>query len=55
MSFFMAATWGSWRLGALPAGLVAQVWGAPLACILSGALLLGVLAPVVRGRQITAR
>ena len=53
MSFFMAATWGSWRLGALPAGLVAQVWGAPLACILSGVLLLAALAPNVRGRQLT--
>jgi MFS family permease len=52
MSFFMAATWGSWRLGALPAGLVAQVCGAPLACVLSGVLLLGLLAPVVRGRQL---
>jgi MFS family permease len=51
MSFFMAATWGSWRLGALPAGLVAQVWGAPLATIASGVLLLAVLAPTVRGRQ----
>jgi predicted MFS family arabinose efflux permease len=53
MSFFMAATWGSWRLGALPAGLVAQVWGAPLACILSGVLLLAALAPSVKARSLT--
>jgi MFS family permease len=52
MSFFMAATWGSWRLGALPAGLVAQVWGAPLATILSGVLLLALLAAIVRGRHL---
>ena len=51
MSFFMAATWGSWRLGALPAGLVAQVWGAPVATALSAALLLFVLVPVSRGRS----
>jgi hypothetical protein len=53
MSFFMAATWGSWRLGALPAGLVAQVWGAPLATVLSGVLLLALLVPIVRGRHVT--
>jgi MFS family permease len=53
MSFFMAATWGSWRLGALPAGLVAQVWGAPLACVLSGVLLLAALAPSVSRGQLS--
>lgn len=30
MGYFMAATWGGWRLGALPTGLLAEVRGAPL-------------------------
>jgi len=55
MSFFMAATWGAWRLGALPAGLVAQVWGAPLATVVSGLLLLALLAALPARRALVGQ
>lgn len=53
MSFFMAATWGAWRAGAVPIGLVAGAWGAPLAIGLGGAALILLILPLnVVGRRL---
>jgi MFS family permease len=54
MSLFMAATWGSWRLGSLPIGLAADAWGAPLAVGAASALLLVALVPLARNRALWA-
>ena len=58
MGYFMAATWGGWRMGALPTGLLGAVVGTPLAVGIGAALLLLVQVPVARGllpRPATAR
>ncbi len=54
MGYFMAATWGGWRLGALPTGLLAEVWGAPLAVGVGAVLLLLAQLPVARSRLVRA-
>jgi MFS family permease len=54
MGFFMAATWGGWRLGAFPAGLVAEGWGAQPALGLCAATLLAVQAPLARSKLLRA-
>jgi predicted MFS family arabinose efflux permease len=43
MSFWIIATQGASPLGAVPAGLVAQAWGAPAAVSLGAAMVLAVL------------
>lgn len=50
MGYYMASTWGGWRLGALPTGLLAQIIGTPLAVGLGAVLLLLVQWPVARSR-----
>lgn len=50
MGYYMAATWGGWRLGALPTGLIAAVWGTPLAVGLCALVLLVAQLPVARSR-----
>jgi MFS family permease len=52
MGYYMAATWGAWRLGALPAGLVAAAWSTPTAIGLCAILLLAAQIPVARSRLI---
>ena len=52
MSLFMASTWGAWRIGALPLGLAAAAWGAPLAIGVSGAILLAAILPTSRSRAL---
>jgi hypothetical protein len=52
MSFYLAATWGGTRVGALPIGLLAAVVGAPLAVGLSALALLLVLVPIARGKAL---
>ena len=52
MSFYLAATWGGTRLGALPLGVLAQVVGAPLAIGLGAAALLAALVPIARGKAL---
>jgi MFS family permease len=52
MSLFMASTWGAWRIGALPLGLAAAAWGAPLAIGVSGAILLAAILPSSRSRAL---
>jgi MFS family permease len=54
MGLFQASNQGSWRLGATPAGLVADVWGAPLAISLGAIVLLGVLAILARSSALWA-
>jgi MFS family permease len=54
MGFFMAATWGGWRLGAFPAGLVAEGWGAQPALGLCAATLLAVQVPLARSSLLRA-
>jgi MFS family permease len=54
MSLFMTATWGAWRIGALPLGLAAEAWGAPLAVGVSGAILLAAVVPASRVRALWA-
>jgi MFS family permease len=54
MSFFMSATWGANRVGALPIGFAAEAVGAPLAIGLSATLLLLALGPVARSRLLRA-
>jgi MFS family permease len=49
MGLYQASNQGSWRLGATPAGLLANLWGAPLAISLGAVVLLGVLAALARG------
>jgi MFS family permease len=49
MGFYMVATQGAAPLGALPGGVLAELWGAPLAVALgAGCLLLLVLALTLR-------
>ncbi|HZS00193.1 MAG TPA: MFS transporter [Chloroflexota bacterium] len=50
MGYYMAATWGAWRLGAFPAGLVAAAWSTPGAIGLCAVLLLLAQVPVARSR-----
>jgi MFS family permease len=50
LSFFMSATWGANRIGALPIGFAAELIGAPLAVGLSALLLLVAIPPVVRSK-----
>ncbi|HZT07200.1 MAG TPA: MFS transporter [Chloroflexota bacterium] len=50
MSLFMLCTWGSWRVGSLPMGIAADLWGAPLAVGVSAAALLALLVPMSRSR-----
>ena len=52
MSLFMASTWGMWRLGSLPVGIAAEVWGPPLAVGAAAALLLLILVPVARNKAL---
>ncbi|HLH22549.1 MAG TPA: MFS transporter [Chloroflexota bacterium] len=52
MGYFMASTWGAWRLGAFPAGVVGSVWGTPLAIGLCAVLLLIAQVPVARSRLV---
>lgn len=47
MGFYMAATQGAGPLGALPAGLLAEVAGAPLAVFAGGAALLALIGALV--------
>jgi MFS family permease len=54
MSLFMTATWGGWRIGALPIGFVAGAWGASLAVGLAAVSLLISLVATVRSRAIWA-
>jgi MFS family permease len=54
MGYYVVATWGSWRLGALPAGLVAEVWSTPLAVGLAAAILLGLQFAVAGSHLIRA-
>jgi MFS family permease len=50
MGYYMAATWGAWRLGALPTGLVAAASSTPLAIGLCAVLLLLAQVPFARSR-----
>jgi MFS family permease len=50
MSLFMAATWGTWRIGSLPEGIAAQAWGAPIAVGVGAAILLVALLPTARSQ-----
>lgn len=50
MGYYMAATWGAWRLGALPTGLAAAAWSTPLAIGLGAVLLLVAQVPLARSR-----
>jgi MFS family permease len=50
MGYYMAATWGAWRLGALPTGLLAAAWSTPLAIGVGAALLLLAQLPLARSR-----
>ncbi len=50
LGYFMSATWGANRVGALPIGLLAAATSAPFAVALSGALLILALGPVARSR-----
>lgn len=53
MSYFMASTWGAWRAGAVPIGLLASEHGAQLAIGLAGIGLLLVVIPLnMAGRWI---
>jgi MFS family permease len=52
MSLFMTATWGGWRIGALPVGFVAGIWSASLAVGLAGVALLISLIPAARNRAL---
>ncbi|MBV8085042.1 MAG: MFS transporter [Chloroflexi bacterium] len=52
MSLFMAGNQGAWRLGATPAGFLADLWSAPVAIALGAVVLLGVLASLARGRTL---
>jgi MFS family permease len=54
MSLFMTATWGGWRIGALPIGFVAGAWSASLAVGLAAAALLISLVPAARNRALWA-
>jgi MFS family permease len=54
MSLFMTATWGGWRVGALPVGFVAGLFSAPLAVGLAGGALLISLVPALRNRALWA-
>ncbi len=54
MSLYMASTWGTWRVGSLPLGLLATAWGAPLSMALFAAILLAALLPNVRNRALLA-
>ncbi|MEA2640963.1 MAG: hypothetical protein QOF51_2357 [Chloroflexota bacterium] len=54
MSLFMASNQGTWRLGATPAGIVADFFGAPLAVGLGGVILLGALGSLTRSRSLWA-
>jgi MFS family permease len=48
LGYTMAVTWGGWRLGALPAGLLAGVIGTPLAVAVFAVLLLLTQWPLSR-------
>ncbi len=48
MSLFAACTLAAWRLAALPYGLMAQQWGAPVAATSGAVLLFLVLVPSMR-------
>lgn len=52
MSLFMVATWGGWRIGALPLGLAAAAWSSPLAVGICGAVLLIAILPTARSRAL---
>jgi len=52
MGYFMAATWGGWRMGALPTGLLAEVLGTPLAVGIGAALLLLAQLPLARSHLV---
>ncbi len=52
MSFYMAATWGAWRLGSLPVGIASQAWGAPLGVGAAAALLAILLVPTARSQAL---
>ncbi|HEY8693930.1 MAG TPA: hypothetical protein VIR57_14445, partial [Chloroflexota bacterium] len=58
MSLFTACTVAAWRLAALPYGLVAEHWGAPVSAVGGAALLFLVLLPSLRtigfGRRVAA-
>ena len=54
MSLFMTATWGGWRIGALPVGFVAGAWSASLAVGLAAVALLATLVPAARNRALWA-
>lgn len=58
MSLFAACTLAAWRLSALPYGLMAQQWNAPVAATTGATLLFLVLVPSIRSvgfPQMTAR
>ena len=48
MSFFMACTWGFQRLGGLPAGLLAQYWGAQVSIFICASSMVVLLAVISR-------
>ena len=50
MGFWMVCTQGVGTLGALPAGVVAELWGAPLAVAVNAGLLLVVLVGLAASR-----
>jgi MFS family permease len=54
MSLFMTATWGGWRVGALPIGVIAGAWSASLAVGLAAGALLIALVPAARSRALWA-
>jgi MFS family permease len=52
LSLYMACNQGSWRLGATPAGVLADLWGASAAVGLGAVLLLGGLVGLARNRTL---
>jgi MFS family permease len=52
LSLYMACNQGSWRLGATPAGILADFWGASAAVGLGAVLLLGGLVGLTRSRTL---
>jgi MFS family permease len=54
MGYFMASTWGGWRLGSLPTGLLAEVMGTPWAVVVGALVLLVAQVPVARSHLVRA-
>jgi predicted MFS family arabinose efflux permease len=52
LSLYMACNQGSWRLGATPAGVLANFWGASAAVGLGAVLLLGGLVALTRSHTL---